>query len=213
MTRVVPALALLAAACTGGPAAVDEAACASICAQQASGGASAGDAEAAPEGMVLSAYEQELFSGLVEEVRQGVRPFDDQSLGICPKGDNTRRCDEMLGSSPGELPEGEYILYGSFRVPNVGERGSWKVKLIVECELTRTLPDGTTKTDTRPPYEREYEVVYAGEDRGYTLSPMRRITSPGRNGAESCTYKVVSPSPDGDKVYEGAWSVPAAPAE
>lgn len=211
MHRVVSACVLLIA-CTGAQP-VDEAACASICdaREAASAEGDGGGDEGAT--MKLTAFEQQILASSVEDIRQGVRPFDDNSLGICPKGENVRRCDEMLGKSPGELPEGEYILYGSFRVPNVGERGTWKVNLKVACEVTRTLPDGTVKTIERDPYERPYEVVYAGTERGYTLSPLRRITSPGRNGAESCTWTLTAPHPDGDKVYEGAWSVPEAPPE
>jgi len=208
MLRVASALAFLVA-CNG--AQVDEASCAKICADQqasASTPESGGSAD-----LVLSAFEEELLATTVQDIRKGVRPFDENSLGICPKGENSRRCDEMLGMNPGELPEGEYILYGSFKVPNVGERGTWKVKNVVECEVTRTLPDGTTRTDTRDPWEREYEVTYAGEERGYTLSPLRRISSPGKNGAETCTFKIIATHPDGPKVYEGGWSVPAPPAE
>ena len=207
MRRFVPLLATVIA-CTG-PAQVDEAACADICAGK-TGGAST-DGAGSGGGLVLSAFEEQILADTVNDMRQGVRPFDENNLGICPKGDNPRRCDTMMGANPGELPEGEYILYGSFMVPNVGERGTWKVKNVVECEVTRTLPDGTVKTDTRDPWEREYEVVYAGQERGYTLSPLRRITSPGKNGAESCTFKIIAPHPDGEKVFEGSWSVPAAP--
>lgn len=209
MLRVLPVCVLLVG-CVGG-ATVDEASCASICDARDGGGEAAeasGESGAAP--MKLSGFEQEILAATVEDLRQGVRPFDENSLGICPKGENVRRCDEMLGSNPGELAEGEYILYGSFRVPNVGERGTWKVNLKVECEVTRTLPDGSQKVSTRDPYERPYEVVFAGTERGYTLSPLRRISSPGKNGAESCTYTITAPHPDGDKVFEGAWSVPGA---
>ena len=210
MTRAGFVLALLVG-CTGAPAQVDEAACASIC--DARDTTATTTPEAGASNIKLSAFEEQLFATPVEDVRAGVRPFDDSSLGICPKGENTRRCDKMLGTDVGELAEGEYILYGSFRVPRIGDRGTWKVKLKVECEVTRTLPDGTTRTDTRNPYEREYEVVFAGEEHGYKLSPMRRITSPGKNGAEACTYTITAPHPDGDKVYTGSWSVPEAPPE
>ncbi|MFK7928338.1 MAG: hypothetical protein AB8H79_09115, partial [Myxococcota bacterium] len=145
MNRAYFWIPLALAACV--PAAqIDEQSCAAFCKGPDAGSASTESAADGASGMALTAFEQNMLSGLVEDVRAGVRPFDEQSLGICPKGENPRKCDEMLGATPGELPEGEYILYGSFRVPNAGDRGSWKVKLTVECAVSRPLEDGSTKT-------------------------------------------------------------------
>lgn len=187
---------------------IDATSCAEICAQQTAATPEGTDAPAAV-GTTLTPFERGVLSELVEDVRAGVRPFDDASLGVCPKGDNPRRCGEMLGSNPGELPPGEYILYGSFRAPNAGPRGTWSVELAVDCAVSRTLPDGSVKTDKIPTFTKSYEVVYAGVSKGYTLSPLRRITSPGKRGAESCTYTVRTPKGDEANEYTGGWSVPA----
>ncbi|MFT7521609.1 MAG: hypothetical protein ACI9MC_003760 [Kiritimatiellia bacterium] len=192
-------------ACDGGaPAKCDQAACAGICdGRPAPQTGAAVDPSTA--GLALTGFEEGMLKTVVEDVRQGVRPMDGQSLGICPKGEG-RECPNMLGMVPGELAEGDYILYGSFAVPNVGDKGTWKIRLDTECITTRKTDNGESSNTTQ--YSKEYDVVFAGKDRGYTLSPLRRITSPGKNGAQACTFKMVAPHGDGDKVYEGSWSVP-----
>ncbi len=217
MVRLLP-LVLVLAACPAPT--VDEAACAEICAQAGgeggqatpqARGAAPTPAAAETRALTLSTYEAELLGDMVQDVRAGVRPFDDQSIGICPKPDKSRGCDEMLGMNPGELPEGEYVLHSSFKVPQAGERGTWTVKVDVDCEVTQTGDDGSTSTKTST-WSKEFDVVYAGVERGYTLSPLRRITSPHPLGPQACTFTITAPHPDGDKVYEGAWSLPG-PAE
>lgn len=213
---------LLAVVVFGGtacpPPAVDEAACAEFCAEQRPAPSIGGDPAAVTPAATpaattgLTAFEQEILGDALEDLRAGVRPLDDKSLGICPLGANKRECPEMLGASPGELPPGEYILYGAFQVPRSGERGDWSVKVEIDCTTTRASESGSSETTSN--WSKEYEVAYAGQDkegnaRPYVLSPMRRIKSPNAAGAQSCTWKTISPHGDGDKVFEGSWSVPA----
>lgn len=209
-------LAVVAVAGAACPApAVDAASCAEICAEQrpapsAGGDAAAPSTPAATTG--LTAFEKEILGDALEDLRAGVRPLDGQSLGICPLGPNKRECPEMLGASPGELAEGEYILYGAFQVPQAGERGDWTVKVEIDCTTTREGESGSSETTSN--WSKSYDVSYAGKDkdgnvRPYVLSPMRRIKSPNATGAQTCSWKVVAPHGDGDKVYEGSWSVPA----
>jgi hypothetical protein len=193
MVRRFVFLFVLPAACGVTP---DEASCAAICQKAAP--------PASESAVKLSAFEEQLLAPVIEDVRKGVRPFDDKSVGICPKAENSRQCDQMLGVSPGELPAGEYILYGNFQVPDVGERGTWTVRLETDCKTTRGAGDSGTSSA----WSKDYEVVYVGKDRGYVLAPMRRITSPNPTGAQSCTYKLLLKQPAGDQVIEGAWSVP-----
>lgn len=209
----VVALAFAVAGCPQG-AEVTEAACAPICAAAtAKDNAPATDGSAAPDGVELSEFEEQMLGKLVADIRTGVAPIDDQSLGICPKGENKRKCETSLGANPGELGEGEYILYSSWKVPNVGDKGTWTVKVDIECTTTRVGDDGSESTDTRN-WTKSYDVSYAGRDRGYTLSPLRVIKSPNPTGAQVCAYTITAPHPDGDKVYEGGWSIPQGePAE
>lgn len=192
---------------------VDAASCAPLCEELASG-AGSDDTETKADStgassVQLSSFENELVGSIIQDVRQGVRPFDDQSLGICPRGENARQCDEMLGMDPGELPEGEYMLYGSFRAPSVGERGTWKVKVETTCTTTRIGADGS-ESSTTAEWVREFDILYTGPDRGYTLSPIRRITSPNSGGAQTCTFMVHTLHPDNTQTHSGAWKVPAA---
>ncbi len=192
---------LFAASCGSAP---DAASCAAIC-----------DAAVATatEGTVrFTAFEQQVVGALLDDVRKGVRPVDERSLGVCRKGENVRTCDDWIGPVAEDLPEGEYVLFGSFLVPDIGERGTWKVRLETACTTTRVGPDGK-ELETSATYEKEYDVVHTAAGKGYTLSPLRRITSPNPTGRQACTWKIVSLHPDHPQTFEGRWSVPAKPPE
>ena len=186
---------LLAVACTGGGGAstCGPAECAGVC------------PPAAPaDAVTLDASEKALFMPLIEDVRQGIRPWNDQAIGIC-KGSG-RDCTEFLGASPaGELPEGEYMVRAELRVPKTGEKGTWKVKFDTQCKITKIGENGSTSEQSNQS-SREYEVQYVGEERGSRLSPLFTIKSPSPYGAQACTYTLSA----GTQSWTGAWSVPAA---
>jgi hypothetical protein len=175
-----------------------EAECATVC-------AGAAEAVAEEAGVKVSSFEAGLVDPILEDIRGGVRPFGEDSIGIC-KG--VKQCDEFLGNQAGELPEGRYMVRAELGVPNVGEPGTWKIKFDLECTTTRKTANGEQSSTSN--YSREYDVRYAGKDRGYRLQPLRTIESPSRGGARSCKYKITAPHPDGDKVYEGGWDTPEA---
>lgn len=56
----------------------------------------------------------------------------------------------------------------------------------------------SNNTSTSP---KSYDVSY--NPNGYRLVPLRSFSSPNKGGARECTYRIVAPQPDGDKVYEG----------
>lgn len=163
----------------------------------------------APAGAAtLTAFEQEKLGPVIEDLRAGVRPFSEGSVGIC-KGSGPE-CEERLGLSPGELPPGEYHLNAELAVPRIGEKGDWTVDLLVECTSTVTLGNGEKKQTTSKPSSRSHTVTYAGTERGYRLAPLWKITSPSKGqGSKDCRYKLTAPHPDGDKVISGSWMVPA----
>jgi len=196
--------------CGGAPAECGPKECADICAEQAAPApAPVAVAPSTPQpasGGSMSAYESEVLGPLIEDIRGGVRPFGEDGIGICKA--NGKECVEYLGTSASDLPEGAYMLRANLAVPDVGEKGTWKVKFDLECTTTKKTPNGSsTSTSTQ---NKEYTVVYAGKERGYGLSPLWTIKSPGRYGAQDCKYKITGPHPDGDKVYQGSWTVPAA---
>jgi hypothetical protein len=174
-----------------------------VCAEKAAP-ESVKEAPPAKAGLELSAFEKSLIEPALADLRSGVRPWDESSVSICPKG-APRECPEALGLNPGELPPGDYIVHSAFRVPQSGE--DWKVKYSQECVTTRTSSNGSS-TSTND-YSKEYNVTYIGEEKPSTLSPLMKITSPNSGGSKACTFTITAAHPDGDQVIEGSWSVPA----
>lgn len=201
--------ALLALAGCGDAVVCGAAECADVCARQAvPAPAAEAPAAAAPTpapaaGGSMTPFEQELVGPLLDALRAGVVPLGDEGLGVCQG--TGKDCARFLGRSPGELPKGEYSLQARLAVPDIGPKGTWTVSLRTAC--TTTGSDGEAREGK--PYERSFDVIHAGPDRGYTLAPLYKISSPGAHGAQQCTYTLTAPHPDGDKVYEGSWSVPA----
>ncbi|WPB82076.1 hypothetical protein KYC5002_23550 [Archangium violaceum] len=152
----------------------------------------------------LTSFEQGLVGPLLSDVREGVQPYNEQSIGIC-KGQG-RDCEEFLGASTEELPPGEYMMRAELKVPRVGEKGTWRVKFETQCTTTRKTERGeTTSTNTT---SKEYDVQYAGTERGSRLSPLYTIRSPDPSGEKHCNYKVTSLHPDKPSEWTGSWSVP-----
>jgi hypothetical protein len=159
---------------------------------------------AAGEGLQVSAFERSLLEPLLEDVRKGVRPVDDQGLGVCST--TGKDCVEFLGAAPGELPAGKYLVKAELAVPRLGDKGTWTVVFEVKCTTTTTT-GSTTNTSTNT-FSRTFEVNHSTQERGYRLMPLASIDSPSKGGARSCAYTISTSHPDGGKVYSGSWSVP-----
>ncbi len=147
---------------------------------------------------VATPFEGELVGPLLQEIRAGVRPFDDQGLGICR---GAHECEEYLGRELEEpLGPGEYGLFAALRVPPVGEPGTWSVTVTTTCK-------GEGSEGSR--YTREHELVAPP---GKAVRPFRlllqRITSPSPEGPRSCEWSVVAPHPDQELTWSGSWSTP-----
>ncbi len=210
--RISLVLALSILAGCGGSAAPTPEACADICAQEGDAAPADEAAEAAEapasagaSDVKLTQFQADLLASSIEDIAGGVRPFEPTAIGIC-KGQRT--CDEFVGTDVGELPEGDYIIKAELRVPNHGDPGTWKVQFSTSCTTTRTTDNGESSSSSES--SREYDVRYAGKERGYRLMPLRTIQSPSQGGKRECTYTITAPHPDGDKVYGGSWSVPDA---
>jgi hypothetical protein len=161
---------------------------------------------AAGEGLKFTSFELALLRPLLDDVRQGVRPRDGQAFGVCST--TGKDCADFLGSSPGELAPGKYLVKAELAVPRVGERGTWTVAFEVKCTTTATR--GSSTTTSTSTYSHSYEVGYSAQDHGYRLMPLYSIESPAKGGARTCSYTLTAPHPDGAKTYAGAWSVPQA---
>ena len=192
------ALGLLSACAGGGEAPVcGQAECAAVCP-----GATPTHSEGGTT-LSLSPFEAEVLGPQLDDLRAGVRPFDERSVGVCVKGSG-RECGEVLGSQAGELAPGEYMLFGAFAVPNGGEEGTWTVTLKLDCEATDASGDVSSRSR-----EKSYDVKYSGPDRAYRLAPLDTITSPAPK-AETCTWSMALGGPTAQQTLTGGWSVPAA---
>lgn len=177
--------------------------CAQICADTLQ----AADKPKASEktALALTAFEEKMLSTVITDLRAGVHPFNKEGLGLC-EGQG-KACEKFLGMKAGTLPPGKYMVRAELAVPNIGPKGSWSIEFKTECVTTQTTPSGDVK-ENRSSRSRSFNVAYAGQSRGYRLSPLYTISSPNKDGEQTCKYQIIAPHPDGDKVYEGSWTVP-----
>ena len=155
----------------------------------------------APQGSAqMSPWEAELLAEPLAEIRQGIQPFNEESIGVCT---GVQKCEAYLGAEPGLLGEGDHMVFAELRVPSYGE--NWKANFELHCETSR--PDGSS---TPYDYDRSYEVRNSGPNRGYRLSPMMRIKSPHSSGPRSCTYSLTPIRPDGEagEAWTGSYQTP-----
>lgn len=174
-------------ACGGeeGPQECDDSSCSTICEEQNH-----------PNPWGLSDEERALLKPLLVDVKQGIRAWDDQSIGICR---GTNECEQFLGTEALELPEGRYMVRANLAVPEVGEPGQWKVDFSTSCKVG---DDGEPQEFTR-----SYDVRFAGKNRGYQLQPLRTIVSPHPAGPVDCTWTLVAHNLDGDQAWKGRWTL------
>lgn len=152
-------------------------------------------------GATLGEWEARVAAEDLADLRAGVRPLADGSFGVCS---GSRRCDTVLGPSPGELPPGDYILHAELRVPRIGQ--GWKARFAVECQISSPSGTSTTRQD------KVYDLAWSSDPaRGYRLSPLWTLRSPHKDGARSCTYTLTPIRPDGSEQepLSGAFSTPA----
>ena len=138
----------------------------------------------------LSDWELSLLQEPLEDIRAGIRPFGEESFGICR---GVQKCEEFIGKDPGVLNDGDHMVYAELRVPKLGEQ--WQADFSLNCETARE--DGTSQ-----PYEynRSYSVSHSGPNRGYRLAPMARIQSPNTTGKRECSYSLTPVRPDGERL-------------
>lgn len=189
-----PLIGMVLLGCGGGEPVCGDAECAAVC-------RTAGDAGLTP-------FEQGLLAPVIADVRGGITPWNETSIGVCEG--NGRDCERWIGAAADDLPPGVYMLRAELRVPDVGPVGTWKARLDTACTTTRTSPSGAS-TSTPTEHSRTYEELqYAGEEHGSRISSMYRITSPNPGGAQVCTWKLTSLHPDHPAEWAGRWSVAGA---
>ena len=154
----------------------------------------------------LSEKELALLKPYLNDIREGIRPFNEKGIGICKGLDRT--CPEFLGTEVGDLPAGEYQLRADLVAPKLSPEEKWEMQVDINCEITRKLKNGDSKTNQD--WSKTYKISHTNnKEHGYRLSPLRKITSPSKYGRQDCTYTMTAKNANGDKVYSGKWSVPS----
>jgi len=155
------------------------------------------------ETQAVSAAELELLAPFLTDLREGIREFSPNSVGIC-KGQG-KDCTEFLGLDAGELAEGKYMIRGDFQAPELKPKEGWKVTFKVNCEITKKSGDPTTKN-----YSREYKVSHVNRtEYGYRLSPLYNIESPSSAGEHVCNWSITGHNLSEETVWKGTYTIPA----
>ena len=152
-----------------------------------------------------SAYEAGLLEPLLADLRAGVRPWDEQSIGLCR---GKRTCDDFLGAHPGILPPGDYVLRAVLAVPQLGAPGDWTAALDTTCTITGVDASGVRRTRTIRDHQ-DHLVRYAGPNEGFHLEPLLRLTSPSP-AEQACTWTLALIGPETRAEVSGDWAIPAA---
>ena len=150
----------------------------------------------------LTAAEKELLEDSLSQIRTGIKPFDDSSVGIC-KGSG-KNCEEFLGTSAQDLPEGKYMLQARLLTPKIKPAGGWKVEFHRDCKTTKKTKNGESTTNQN--YSKEYKI--SRNDKGYLLAPLATIVSPNKYGQKECDWKLIFHNTNGTEEIKGSWSVP-----
>ena len=154
----------------------------------------------------VSPKELELLAPFLTDLREGIREFSPDSIGIC-KGQK-KDCTEFVGLDVGELAEGKYIIRGDFQAPKLAPAEGWKVKFSVDCEITRNT--GNTTSTTTKNYSKEYKISHVTRtEYGYRLSPLYNIESPSSRGQHQCTWSLTGQNLSEPVVWKGSYTIPA----
>lgn len=157
------------------------------------------------DGYTPSAFEVDALSETVEDIRLGIRAWDDNSVGICL---GTHTCEGFLGPAPGVLPQGDYVLQAILNVPNAGTTDTWTLHSRTQCAVTTW--EGEVIETRIDLHERDFSVSYAGQNRGYPLRPLAVIRSPLTDASMDCTWTLESTHPGTPSSWSGGWQVPRA---
>ena len=154
----------------------------------------------------VSELELELLSPFLTDLREGIREFAPNSIGIC-KGQG-KDCTEFVGLDAGVLPEGKYMIRGDFQAPKLAPEDGWKVKFTVDCEISKKSGDSTSTTSKS--YAKEYKISHVNRtEYGYRLSPLYNIESPSSRGEHKCNWTLTGNNLAEAIVWQGSYTIPA----
>lgn len=154
----------------------------------------------------VSEKELALLEPFLTDLREGIREFKPNSVGLC-KG-QSKNCDEFVGLDAGELAEGKYMIRGDFQAPKLSPDGGWTIKFELDCEITKASNNSSSKTSKT--YSKEYTVKHVQRtEYGYRLSPLYKIESPSGLGEQNCAWSITGQNLDAPIVWKGSYTIPA----
>ena len=159
------------------------------------------------DGVMISTKEAELLNDYLDDLREGIRAWNSESIGLC-KG-KSRDCEEFLGTEVQLTEEGVYSVRAEFQAPKIQPEEGWKITFSINCEITKT--SGTSETKTTKSYTKEYDGISHRPEggNGYRLSPLYTMTSPSSRGDETCSWKIEGNNLEKPAVWEGSYVIPA----
>ncbi len=157
-------------------------------------------------GQTVSESEYALLEPFLVDLREGIREFSENSVGVC-RG-QSKNCEEFMGLDAGTLPEGKFMVRADLQAPKLHPEGKWKVDFAVDCEVTKVSKNSTSNTTKS--YSKSYEITHVNRtEHGYRLSPLYTITSPSTSGTHNCKWTITGQNLDKPVVWSGSYTIPA----
>ena len=156
--------------------------------------------------LVLSPAEMDAFGDSLQDLRAGVRPFDDKSVGICRcNGPCGKACDEYIGLVADKPPAGDYQVRAALHTPRLMPDSMLQIGFEHECTVTIEGKNGSrTSTDT---YNRTFQIGKSNRKHGYRLTRTKTFKSPRTKGRRHCTWRYRLPGVGGEKTIEGSYTL------
>ena len=153
----------------------------------------------------VSGAELKLLEPFLSDLREGIREFSPNSIGICEG--QSKSCETFVGLDAGELAEGKYMIRGDFQAPKLKPENGWTIKFAVDCEITKVSKNSTSTTTKN--YSKEYTINHVNRtEYGYRLSPLYNIESPSSSGTHNCTWSITGSNLEEPVVWKGSYTIP-----
>ena len=153
----------------------------------------------------VSEAELKLLEPFLSDLREGIREFSPNSVGICEG--QSKSCETFVGLDAGELAEGKYMIRGDFQAPKLKPESGWTIKFAVDCEITKISKNSTSTTTKN--YAKEYTINHVNRtEYGYRLSPLYNIESPSSSGTHKCSWSITGANLDEPVVWKGSYTIP-----
>jgi hypothetical protein len=153
---------------------------------------------------VLSDAEWEIFAPELRDLRQGVRAWSEDSVGLCT---GVSGCSSFVGLDAGVLPAGEYVVTAALRVPRLGDTNHWRGIFRRQCAFL--MPDSKT-VQRMEPLLSEHGFQFITDDKPFVLPELARATSPHPEFHVSCAWELEFHNPLAIDTISGSYEIPTA---